>query len=152
MGRKKSWREKLERVVQPKIVDDPKGRGKMLVATPLIVDSLIRKIPRGKLATVSQIRDKLARDFNADFACPLATGWFIRISAEAAEEDLREGRKRFEEITPWWRVVKNDGSLNEKFPGGARLQAERLLQEGFSIVSRRGKLRVEGFEKYLVDW
>ncbi len=101
---------------EPKIVDDPEGRGRMLVPTPLLVDALIRKIPRGNLLTVRDLRKKLARDFGADLTCPLATGWFIRIVAEAAEEDLKEGRKKPKDITPYWRV-KSNGSLNDKFRG-----------------------------------
>lgn len=145
----KTWREKLEKKMKPKVVDDKKGRGKMFVPTPLIVDKLIRSVPKGKLITAIQIREKLAKEHNADFTCPLATGWFIRITAETAEEDLRENRKDFSEITPYWRVIKPDGSLNEKFPEKAKLQAERLKKEGFTILQDRGKLKVKDFEKYL---
>jgi len=146
MKRHKTWREKLEKEQGlPKVVDDPKGRGKMLIPKPLDVDALIRQIPKGKLATINQIRVGLARDFQADLACPLTTGIFLRIAAEAAEEDLREGK---EEITPYWRVVKADGSLNEKFPGGTGAQAVRLREEGHSIEPSK-KPRVKDFEKSL---
>jgi alkylated DNA nucleotide flippase Atl1 len=79
----------------------------------------------------------------------MTTGIFIRIIAEAAEEDLREGKKQ---ITPYWRVIKDDGSLNEKFPGGAEMQAERLRQEGHAIEPRKGKRppKVVGFERCLI--
>jgi len=152
VGRRKSWREKLERDTKPKVVDDPKGRGRMLVPTPLMVDSLIRRVPRGRLITVDQIREKLAKDFGADFTCPLATGWFLRISAEAAEEDLAVRGKSLDEITPYWRVVKRDGRLNEKFPGGVERQAQRLREEGFTVVAGDGRRppRVKDYEKFLV--
>ncbi|HSE38522.1 MAG TPA: hypothetical protein VLG74_14555, partial [Blastocatellia bacterium] len=116
-----SWREKLERTDHSKIVEIPPsmskrmGTGTMLIPKPLDVDALIRKAGKGRLVTVSQIRSRLARDNNVDTACPLTTGIFVRIAAEAAEEDLRNGRKQ---ITPYWRVIRDDGSLNEKFPGG----------------------------------
>ena len=112
---RKTWREKLEVELKPKLVDDPKGRGKMLVPVPLDVDDLVRRVEKGKLITDKQIRERLARNFHADLTCPLTTGIFIRIVAEAAEEDLINGRK---EITPYWRVIKPDGSLMENFPGG----------------------------------
>jgi len=153
LTKKKSWREKLEIKKEPKIVDDPKGRGRMLVPTPLLVDALTRKIPRGKLLTVKDLREKLARDFGADLTCPLATGWFIRIVAEAAEEDLREGRKKPEEVTPYWRVIKSNGSLNDKFPGGAEAQARHLREEGHEILpGRKGKLVVKDFEGKLANY
>ncbi len=120
----------------------------MLVPTPLLIDELIRKVPERKLVTINQIRERLAEDFKADSACPLTTGILIRIVAEAAEEDLRDRR---EEITPYWRVVKDDGSLNPKFPGGVKAQAEKLKKEGHKITAGRSKtkLKVRDFEKAL---
>lgn len=75
-------------------------------------------------------------DFTAASACPLCTGIFVRIAAEAAEEDRRAGRKR---ITPYWRVIRDDGSLNEKCPGGPAAQAVKLRMEGHQLEAGRGK-------------
>jgi len=149
MRTRKSCREKLEKSHGlPKVVNDPRGRGKMLVPKPLDVDALIRKIRKGKLVTVTQIRERLAKDFHADLTCPMTTGIFIRIAAETAEEDLSRGMKQ---ITPYWRVLKADGSLNEKFPGGTEAQAVRLKKEGHTIQPGEGKkpLEVKDFEKSL---
>jgi hypothetical protein len=46
-------------------------------------------------------------------------------------------------------VVKTDGSLNEKFPGGSVLQAEHLIEEGHIINPPVGKKppSVKDFEK-----
>ncbi len=124
------------------------GTGTMLVPTPLLVDALIRKVKKGKLVTVTQIMERLAKDFHADSACPMTTGIFLRIASEAAEEDRREGKKQ---ITPYWRVLKKDGKLNEKFPGGTKAQALRLRKEGHSIQPGEGKKppKVKDFEKSL---
>jgi hypothetical protein len=103
----------------PKVVNGPAkwekkfGGRRVLVPTPLLVDALIRNVRKRKLITVKQLRERLAKEFKADSTCPLTTGIFVRIAAETAEEDLQMGRKR---ITPYWRVVKADGSLNPKFP------------------------------------
>jgi len=132
----KSSREKLERQGLPRVVDDPRGRGRMLIPKPLDVDALVRRVQRGKLATVDQIRERLARDFGADLTCPLTTGIFLRIAAEAAEEDASRGES---EITPYWRVIKGDGSLNEKLPGGVEAQAQRLRNEGHAIEPGKDK-------------
>lgn len=151
-----SWREKLENSPKdlPKVVNGPAkwekrfGGRRVLVPTPLLVDALMRKVRKRKLITVKQIRDRLAKDFKADSTCPLTTGIFIRIAAETAEEDLQMGKKR---ITPYWRVIKTDGSLNPKLPGGVKAQAARLKEEGHKIIAGKGKKppKVQDFEKAL---
>jgi len=148
-SRRKTAREKLEIDRKPEVMDNPKGR--MLIPTPLLVDGVIRRVEEGKLLTVNQVRDHLAMRHDADFTCPLTTGIFIRISAEAAEEDLREGRAG--RITPYWRVIKGDGSLNPKLPGGVEAQATRLTEEGHTIEQSKGKKpsKVKDFEKVLQD-
>jgi hypothetical protein len=154
--KRKTWREKLESPAKglPKVVEGPPewerrlGGRRVLVPTPLLVDGLISKIAQGKLVTVRQIRERLARNFNADSTCPLTTGIFMRIVSEVAEEDLRTGKKR---VTPYWRVIGNDGSLTAKSTGGRELQAARLIKEGHTILpsETRKPPRVKDFQKYL---
>ena len=158
MKTRKTWREKLENPPKglPKIVDGPPkweksfGGRRVLVATPLLVDGLIRKVEKGKLVTVRQLRERLARDFGADSTCPLTTGIFVRIVSEVAEEDLGRG---VTEVTPYWRVVRDDGGLNEKFPGGVEAQAAHLREEGHAIEPGKGKKppKVKDFERALVE-
>jgi len=152
---KKSWREKLENPPKglPKVVEGTAtwekrfGGRKVLVPTPLLVDGLVRKVPKGKLITVRQIREKLARQFKAEATCPLTTGIFLRIISEVAEEDLENGKKQ---VTPYWRVVKDDGGLNPKFPGGVEHHAALLKQEGHRIAGKGKSPKVEDFEKVLM--
>ena len=146
-------REKLEKPQKPRVVNVPPkmsrfGKGKMLIPTPQLIDNLIRRVPKGKLVTVSELRRKLAADFAVDVTCPLTTGIFVRIAAEAAEEDRMNGRKR---ISGYWRVIKADGSLNPKFPGGVAQQSRYLSHEGLAIV-RNGKRppKVKEFERRLI--
>ena len=147
-----TWRAKLQKDQPPKVVEIPPrmqkrfGSGTMLIPRPLDVDAMIRKIPKGKLATTSQIGDRLAKDCKADCACPMTTGIFVKIAAETAEEDLANGKKR---ITPYWRVIKSDGQLNEKLPGGTFAQAKRLRAEGHTISVGPSKPRVKDFAKSL---
>ena len=108
----------------------------MLVPSPLEVEAFIRTVRIGSVTTVSEIREYLAAKYDVNATCPLTTGIFVRLAAEAAEEDARAGKTR---ITPYWRVVKDDGSLNPKFPGGVARQAERLQAEGHRIVPGKGK-------------
>jgi len=123
------------------------GTGTMLIPSPRDVDALIRTVGKGEIVTVSKMRQYLAGKYSADVTCPLTTGIFVRIAAEAAEEEAREGKVR---ITPYWRVVKDDGSLNPKFPGGAARQAAHLRAEGDRIVAAKGARppRVAGLEDH----
>jgi alkylated DNA nucleotide flippase Atl1 len=151
MKSRTSWREKLERPQEPKVVDIPPkmsrfGKGTMLIPTPKLVDGLIRKVPKGKIVTVGELRRKLATDFAADVTCPLTTGIFVRIAAEAAEEDRANGRQR---LTPYWRVIKDDGSLNPKFPGGPEQQARHLRREGFAFIRKAKTPVLKQFEQRL---
>jgi hypothetical protein len=125
------------------------GKGKMVIPKPLDVDALIRRVPRGKIATVLQLREEWARRSNVDVACPLCTGIFVRISAEAAEEERRAGKKS---VTPYWRVISREGRLNPKFPGGVAGQKRMLASEGHKILRATGKkaLAVANFQSALV--
>jgi alkylated DNA nucleotide flippase Atl1 len=142
MKTRKSWREKMENPNLPKLAAVPPamqsryGDGVMLLPSPREVDAFIRAVPKGRVITVSQIREALAHKYAADVTCPLVTGIFVRIAAEAAEEEAAAGKKR---ITPYWRVVKEDGSLNPKFPGGIERQQERLRDEGHRFVPGRNR-------------
>ncbi len=137
---KMSWRAKLQKPVRPKLVPISDGlakrlgHGMMLIPTALEVDAMVRKIPRGQVSTLAQIRQRLARWHNVDVTCPLVTGIFLRIVAEAAEEDRLSGAA---DIAPYWRVVRDNGRLNAKFPGGAELQAQRLINEGHRVENGR---------------
>jgi hypothetical protein len=154
---RKSWREKLESppVELPKVVEVPEkwrrsqGGRYVLVPTPLMVDEAIRAVRKGKLITTGQLRRRLAESQKADSTCPMTLGIFLRIISEVAEEDRQKGKKR---VTPYWRVVKDDGSLNPKLAGGVEAQATRLEAEGHRVVAGKGKKppRVENFEKALV--
>ena len=132
MKPRKTWREKLEIAKDRKIIAIPPamqrqcGTGTMLVPTPRDVDAAIRRIPLGRTMTTGELRQELAREFGADTACPLCTGIFIRIAAEASEE-------RAADKTPYWRVVGEGGKLNPKLPGGTAAQAAALREEGHFI-------------------
>lgn len=153
----KTWRGKLEaelpnhgKVVRiPPAMQKRFGKGTILIPRPIDVDAVMRSVRRSRLITIGQIRQKLAKAAKATQACPLTTGIFIRIAAEAAEEDLRNGRKK---ITPYWRTIRDDGTLHEKLPGGIKAQAAKLRKEGITIGhgKRKSTLCVTDFEKRLV--
>ena len=149
MKQRKTWREKLaDSKDQPRVEPIPEamasrwGRGTLVIPAPLEVDALMRQVPKGKLTTVNEIREALARKHGATIGCPMTTGIFIVIAARAAEEDAAEGKKR---ITPYWRTLKSNGELNPKYPGGVEAQQARLEAEGHKVIARGKRLFVQHF-------
>ena len=119
----------------------------MYFAPPMDYDRVMRRVPRGKVLTVGKIREYFARESGADFTEPITAGIFVSIVAWASYQ--RSGDE-----TPYWRTLKADGELNEKYPGGAQAQKERLEAEGHTIVQRgRKNIRyyVKDYEKALFD-
>jgi hypothetical protein len=138
------WSVKLRPDMQPAVTRDPKGRGQMLLPTPMLVADEISSIPAGALCTVSELRARLASRFRADVTCPLMTGIFYNLVAGAAEEQLVAGKPP---LAPYWRVVRDDGTLSPKTPDGPERQAEHLREEGHAIKRSGAKFRVPAFEQ-----
>ena len=87
----------------------------MFVATPQIVDAYIRKIPYGETRTILAMRNTLARRYKCDATCPVSTSFFIRISAEAAIEDLEDGVSDVE-VAPFWRLLSSKDKITKRLP------------------------------------
>ena len=141
MKARKTWKQKLaDSKDLPKVVDIPDrlrgkwGEGNFVIPTPAEVDELMRRVPKGKLTTISHLRMALAKKHDTTIACPLTTGIFAWIAANAAEEELVENKKS--RITPYWRTLKAGGVLNEKYPGGTAAQKKRLVAEGHKITAK----------------
>ena len=154
MAKRKTWREKLaDSKDLPKIVtvDGSKrqgwGEGTYVVPAPIEVDEVMKKVGKGKLITINDIRQILAEKHGADFGCQITAGIFAWIAAHAAEEDADSGKKR---ITPYWCTLKTNGELNPKYPGGIENVKYRLESEGHSVVRKRKRFFVAEFEKSLV--
>ncbi|MBM3322762.1 hypothetical protein FJY69_04735 [candidate division WOR-3 bacterium] len=135
---RKTWREKLADAK-----DLPRT---MVIPSPAEVDELMRRVPRGRLATINEIRAALARKHRTDIACPLTTGIFAWIAAHAAEEARLEGKKS---ITPYWRTLKSGGELNPKYPGGIPALTRLLRAEGHKITKKGSRHFVVEFETHL---
>ena len=150
MKRKKTWREKLaDNKGLPKIgrvegkMTTRWGEGTMVIPAPMEVKELMDKVPKGKLASINELRAALAKTHRTDIACPITTGIFAWIAAHAAEESAAEGAKR---ITPYWRTLKTGGELNPKYPGGIDNLKARLEAEGHSVVQKRKRFFVSDYD------
>lgn len=157
MKKKTSWQEKLaDSKDLPRVekIDEKKskrwGTGTYVIPAPIEVDEIMKKAPKGKLITINEISQILAKKHNATIGCPITTGIFSWIVANAADEAEKEGKKR---ITPYWRTLKTGGILNEKYPGGLANLKKRLESEGHKVVpkGRSKHFMVKDFEKALID-
>ncbi|UCC28210.1 MAG: MGMT family protein [Candidatus Bathyarchaeota archaeon] len=155
MSKRKSWSEKLQdnknlpRV--ERITDKMSkrwGTGTVLIPAPMEVDEMMRKVPEGKLITINEIRSALARKHKASIGCPMTTGIFAWVAANAAEELSQKGE---ENITPYWRTLKTGGVINPKYPGGAARQKELLEKEGHKVIQKGKKHVVVDYIKSLAQ-
>lgn len=155
MKTKKSWSEKLlDNKGLPKVgkvtekMNKRWGEGMMVIPAPFEVDEVMKKVPKGKLITINEIRQILAKEHNVNFCCPMTAGIFSWISANAADEQAREGKKK---ITPYWRTLKSGGEINPKFPGGVGALKALLKQEGHKVIQKGKRYFVKDYEKALIQ-
>ena len=148
MKAKKTWQEKLlDSKGLPKTgpidgnMSKRWGTGTMVIPAPIEVDELMRRVPKGKLITINELRAALAAKHKVSMACPITTGIFAWIAAHAAEETSGK--------TPYWRTLKTGGQLNEKYPGGIPSLCRKLKAEGHQIVKKGKRHLVTDYEQAL---
>jgi hypothetical protein len=152
---KKSWREKLaDSKDLPKTgkiegkMSKRWGEGTMVIPAPIEVDALMKRVRRGKLTTIDTMRNALAKKHKVTLACPITTGIFAWIAANAADEAEQEGRTR---ITPYWRTLKTGGEINPKYPGGIKNLRARLAAEGHRIVKKGNRYFVADYSRSVIE-
>ena len=125
------------------------GKGKILIPRATDVEELIRKTEAGNLLTNDTIREHLAAQKGVQVTAAIPTGINLKFIALTSEFEQSEGKRH----TAYWRVLKPDGKINEKFPGGFEKQIRYLEAEGHDIemVGKRKKVpRVRNFESKLL--
>ena len=118
------------------------GPGQMLLPSAATVAAMLKRVPRRRLITTSLLRQKLAEQFGVQGTCPVTTR---RALLTIASNPRQHGS------VAYWRVIKQNGELMDRFPEGAAGQAARLEQEGQSIDTRGAKPRVKQFKDSLVQ-
>ena len=108
------------------------GGNRMYFAPPIDYDRVMREVPYGKVTTVGEIRDYFAKLSGADFTEPITAGIFVSIAAWASYQ-------RSADETPYWRTLKANGELNEKYPGGIEAQRQKLEAEGHTVIQKGRK-------------
>jgi hypothetical protein len=99
----------------------------MYISTPIEIDEYINAIPHGHSVSIHQMRAELAKRNQADCTCPLTTGIFLRIVAEAAFERIQNsGSSR---ITPFWRLIDPGASIVKKLTFGSAFIEKMRAEE-----------------------
>lgn len=135
--KRKTWVEKLNIDKAPVVEKADKDFAgiktgqMMLIPTPKIVDAYIRQIPKGRQTDILTLRKDLAAEYHAEVTCPLTTGIFIRIAAEAAYEEFEKG-KPLNKITPFWRVISEKSPAAKKLTFGTKFLIEQRKNEGIA--------------------
>ena len=135
--KRKGWHEKLHIERQPQIEKSDKDFAgikagqMMLIPTPMLVDAYIRQIPKGTQVDIATLRKDLASEYHAEVTCPLTTGIFVRIAAEAAYEEYGQG-KPLSKITPFWRVIDERSPTAKKLSFGIDFLKEQRKKERLS--------------------
>jgi len=120
-AKRKTWTEKLNDSKDlPKVVKiDGRmtrrwGEGTVVIPAPIEVNELMSKVPKGKVTTINEIRLALAKKHGATIGCPITTGIFAWVAANAAEEVKQIGAS---EGIPYWRTLKSGGLKTKNTPG-----------------------------------
>jgi len=129
------WNEKFQhrnkhqiKHIDKKFSDIPENSD-ILIATPKIFDDYIRKIPAGKSIDLKKVRQDLAKKYKVDHTCPVTTGLFVRIVAEATYEKIQKGLS-IEEATPFWRVISPKAPIAKKLSFGTEFLEKMRNEEG----------------------
>ena len=133
--KRKSWVEKRDNGRSPEVkvlsddfADMKKGE-RMLIPTPGLVEEYIRNLPRGQQGNLLTMRRDLAAAHHADVCCPVTSGIFVRIVAEAAWEELQSGKPEHS-ITPFWRMIGPRSPSFKKLTFGTEYLMRQRRKEG----------------------
>jgi hypothetical protein len=161
---KKTWREKLrDKDNLPKILKLEMGfpcynavhkmgaelGDDVILVNPSEVVNIMKQVSKGKLITIVEICQRIASQHGVKACCSLTTGIFIMTAANAVEEVSTQGGKL---DIPYWRILKTNGYLNAKYPGGQESHRRLLEDEGFKVIARGKKYQVLDYEKYLMKF
>jgi len=101
---------------------------RMFVATPRIVADYIDAIPEGETRTIERMRRELARAEGCDASCPVSTSIFIRIAAQAAIDELDDGKEP-EQVSPFWRLLSSKDKIAKRLTiDGRWIDEQRALE------------------------
>ena len=116
----------------------------IVLVNPSEVIPYMAAVPEGEVITLADICKSLADRHGVKGCCTLTAGIFTMTIANAVEEVKTQGDESPLSTIPWWRTLKNDSFLNDKYPGGQEAQKRRLESEGHTIITRGKKYQLLG--------
>jgi hypothetical protein len=137
---KPTWTQKLQcskpaviKTLDKAFADMPEG-SRMMIASPEIIDRYVRNLSPGQFITPKELRADLADSHKAEHTCPVTTGIFLRVVAEAAWEQHLAGVP-MKDITPFWRVIEPESPLAGKLACGLEfIRTQRSSEKAASKV------------------
>lgn len=134
---KKTWTEKLNiektcvvKTIEKRFADIMEGES-MLITSPQIINEYVKEIPKGTSTDLKTMRNDLAILYHAEKTCPVTTGIFLRVVAEAAFEQHQKG-KPIEDITPFWRMIDSKSKIAKKLTCGVDFITKQRIKEGLA--------------------
>ena len=133
----KSWGEKLLGAKPAHVSPMTKAMwglekgDKLFIATPVMVRDYMKKIRKGSSRTIVEMREDFAKAHKAKATCPMTASIFARIAAEAAIEEMEDG-KPADKITPFWRLIDEKSPVAKKLSCGAAFVAKMRKAEGIA--------------------
>jgi len=121
----------------------------VVIVNPSEIIPLMAKVPFGKAITLADICIKIAQEHGVKGCCSLVSGIYTMTIANAVEEVIATGEAPELANLPYWRTLKNDGFLNDKYPGGQEAQKAKLEAEGITLRARGKKFQVLELERHL---
>lgn len=159
--RRKTWEEKLvDKDGYPKVLRLKEGfpcynalhrmgaeaGDEVVLVNPSEVVALMRRVPTGRVITLKEICQAIAREHGVKACCTLTSGIFVMTAANAAGEAAKRG----EDLgIPYWRTLKIDGFLNEKYPGGEEGHKTMLEREGHVVLRKGRRYYVKDYQERL---
>lgn len=114
------------------------GKGKMLHPTIADIEELVGIIPRGRIATIETLCQKLSDNYGTDVTCPMRTGNAIKKISKRYSLD------NIDENLPFWRVVRTDKMVIKSKE--YEFWASKIEDEGFQLsFTKSGAIKV-GFD------
>ena len=119
---KKIWNEKLaDKKNFPKIVKleekfpcynavhkmGAEAGDNVVLVNPGEIVEIMKRVPKGKIVTIVEICEAIAKKHKVKACCSLTMGIFIMTAANAAEESVREGKILLRAIGEHDRTIKN---------------------------------------------
>jgi hypothetical protein len=114
MAKAKKTYEAKVKVLETSFADMKPGQC-MAIGTPDLMRQLVAKIPKGKVYSLKDLRQLLARHLGAEVACPVTTSMYLKIAVEKAfdSEPTHSLGKDF----PFWRAIDPSSPLFKKLDG-----------------------------------